>query len=147
MVQRLVLVGPEDLHRTLLFLSPHPQPLPQVLEVLRRSVDEPMEALLLAEEVGLSQQVGMDIRLTPEGRAWLEAPWDPPPDLLLLLLQALPWPEALEALKAQGNAMPLAGLLPLLPEGPKGEKGARAMAEWGALLGFWDLSEERIVRR
>ncbi|UZX14660.1 hypothetical protein KQ693_08455 [Thermus sp. PS18] len=110
-------------------------------------MDEPMEALLLAEEVGLSQQVGMDIRLTPEGRAWLEAPWDPPPDLLLLLLQALPWPEALEALKAQGNAMPLAGLLPLLPEGPKGEKGARAMAEWGALLGFWDLSEERIVRR
>ncbi|ADW21721.1 serine/threonine protein phosphatase [Thermus scotoductus SA-01] len=43
MVQRLVLVGPEDLHRTLLFLSPHPQPLPQVLEVLRRSVDEPMD--------------------------------------------------------------------------------------------------------
>ncbi|WP_128415173.1 hypothetical protein [Thermus tenuipuniceus] len=110
-------------------------------------MDEPMEALLLAEEVGLSQQVGMDIRLTPEGRAWLEAPWDPPPDLLLLLLQALPWPEALEALKAQGNAMPLAGLLSLFPEGPKGEKAARAMAEWGALLGFWDLSEERIMRR
>lgn len=74
MVQRLVSVGPEDLYHTLEVLSPDPKPLPVALEALRAYVDEPLEALLLAEKVRLCRQEGLDLALTPEGQAWLEAP-------------------------------------------------------------------------
>lgn len=147
MVQSLVPVGPEDLYHTLEVLSPNPKPLPWAMEALRASLDEPLEALLLAEKVGLCQQVGLDLALTPEGQAWLNTPWEPPAALLLFLLQTLPWPEALERLKSQGNTLPLMALLSLFPNGPKGEKAARALAEWGALFGFWELLEDRIEGR
>lgn len=149
MVQRLVVVGPEDLFRTLEVLAQGVQGLPETLDLLRQRVDEPLEALLLGEEVGLCRQEGLGFRLTPEGRAWLANPMDPPLDLILWLLRQLPWAEALEALEAHEGRLPLPELLALFPQDqdPRGEKAARALAEWGSFLGFWELEENRIERR
>ncbi len=146
MVQRLVWVGPEDLYRTLQLLSHGPLPFPQALESLRHVVDDPLESLLLAEEVGLCQQEGLGFRLTEAGEAWLNSPWEVPSKLHLFLLENLPFPEALDLLIDHGPTLPLVALLPLFPKSPRGEKAARALAEWGALLGYWDLVEDRIER-
>ncbi|TFU17739.1 hypothetical protein [Thermus tengchongensis] len=149
MVQKLAVVGPEDLFRTLEVLAQGVQGLPETLDLLRQRVDEPLEALLLGEEVGLCRQEGLGFRLTPEGRAWLANPMDPPLDLILWLLRQLPWAEALEALEAHEGRLPLPELLALFPQDqdPRGEKAARALAEWGSFLGFWELEENRIERR
>lgn len=146
MVQRLVSVGPEDLLRSLKVVSEVPH-LPEAQGLLRQLVDEPLEALFLAEEAGLGSQEGLAFRLTQEGKAWLEHPSDPPPGLLAHLLVSLPWERVLKALKARGNTLPLTEVLPLFPQGPKGEKAARALAEWGAVLGFWDLVGNTLERR
>ncbi|WP_038042455.1 hypothetical protein [Thermus tengchongensis] len=149
MVQRLVVVGPEDLFRALGILAEEERSLPETVALLRQLVDEPLETLLLGEEVGLCRQEGLGFRLTPEGRAWLANPMDPPLDLILWLLRQLPWAEALEALEAHEGRLPLPELLALFPQDqdPRGEKAARALAEWGSFLGFWELEENRIERR
>jgi hypothetical protein len=132
-VQRLILVGPEDLFRALALLSDEPGLL-EAPPSLRQAVDEPMETLAL----GLWRQEGLRFRPTPEGRAWLEAPWRLP-EGLAALLEVLPWEAVLKAM-GEGR-LPLTALLSLFPEGPRGEKAARALAEWGALFGLWEYDQ------
>jgi hypothetical protein len=135
---RLIPVGPKDLYATLVLVG-EGLGWPEILPALRQAVDEPLEALALGEELGLWRQRGFSLELTPAGRALLEDPARPP-EALFGLLEALPWVEVLEALKGK-EVLRLPHLLPLFPPGPRGEKAARALAEWGGVLGLWDYEE------
>ncbi|WP_156860432.1 hypothetical protein [Thermus islandicus] len=136
----LIPVGPKDLYEALVLVE---QGLgwPGILPALRQTVDEPLATLALGEELGLWRQQGFSLGLTLAGRAWLEDPARPP-EALFHLLEALPWVEVLEALEEK-EVLRLPHLLPLFPPGPRGEKAARALAEWGGVLGLWDYEERR----
>lgn len=129
-----VAVGPNDLWAALRWLGLHgPTGMVELGEVLRATVDRPLETLELAEELGLLELRGAVAHLTPTGQDWVEHPQQLPQNLQMLQL-LFPWDRVLAQLQQRPvSLVQLVGFF----KGPLAEQAALAMAEWGQLFGLW----------
>ena len=130
-----VVTGPAELLLALRWLERRGgASLDEALSAYRTFVDQPLETLELAEELGLIAWQGLTLRLSAAGALLLSAPQESP--ALAEIAGRLELAAVRERLQA--GPLHLSELVPLFG-GPLAEQGVRSLAEWGAWLGAWEL--------
>lgn len=130
-----VVTGPAELLLALRWLERRGgASLDEVLEAYRTFIDQPLETLELAEELGLIAWQGLTLRLSEAGALLLRAPQQSP--VLAEIARRLELAAVRELLER--GPLHLSELVPLFA-GPLAEQGARSLGEWGAWLGAWQM--------